>query len=124
MAPNRTPPLGIVCTRLAKTYPDGLVAVSPLDVTFAAGKTTAIVGPSGCGKSTLLRMIAGLEAPSDGSVDIGGSPPAETLRNAQLSVAFQDPSLLPWRTVRGNIELALTLARRPVVQADIDQLVE
>lgn len=124
MAPDRTPPPGIECKGLAKIYPDGLVAVSPLDVTFAAGKTTAIVGPSGCGKSTLLRMIAGLETPSAGSVDIGGSPPAETLRNAQLSVAFQDPSLLPWRTVRGNIELALTLARRSVVPSDIDQLVE
>lgn len=123
MTPNHTTPPGIVCTRLAKTYPGGLSAVSPLDLTFAAGKTTAIVGPSGCGKSTLLRMIAGLEAPSSGTIDIGGSPPAHMLRRAELSVAFQDPSLLPWRTVRGNIELALTLARQPIVQANIDQLI-
>lgn len=123
MAPNHAPPLGIVCTGLAKTYPSGLEAVRPFDLSFVAGKTTAIVGPSGCGKSTLLRMIAGLEAPSSGSVDIGGSAPAQTLRKAELSVAFQDPSLLPWRSVRGNIELALTLSRQPIVAANIDQLV-
>lgn len=123
MALNHVPPPGIVCAGLAKTYPGGLNAVSPLDLTFAAGKTTALVGPSGCGKSTLLRMIAGLEAPSSGTIYIDGSPPAHTLRRAELSVAFQDPSLLPWRTVRGNIELALTLARQPIVQANIDQLV-
>ncbi|MFN3228006.1 MAG: ABC transporter ATP-binding protein, partial [Hyphomicrobiales bacterium] len=123
MAPNHPPPPGIVCTGLSKTYPGGLTAVRPLDLSFAAGRTTAIVGPSGCGKSTLLRMIAGLEDPSSGSIDIGGSPPAETLRRAELSVAFQDPSLLPWRTVRGNIELALTLARRPTKDGDVDQLI-
>lgn len=123
MPPNRTPPPGIVCSGLSKTFPGGLAAVSPFDLTFAAGKTTALVGPSGCGKSTLLRMIAGLETPSNGTIDIGGLPPAETLRQADLSVAFQDPSLLPWRTVRGNIELALKLARRPIDRAQIDQLI-
>jgi NitT/TauT family transport system ATP-binding protein len=123
MAPDHPPPPGIVCSGLSKTYPGGLTAVCPLDLSFAAGRTTAIVGPSGCGKSTLLRMIAGLEEPSSGSIDIGGSPPVETLRRAELSVAFQDPSLLPWRTVRGNIELALTLARRPTKDGDVDQLI-
>jgi NitT/TauT family transport system ATP-binding protein len=59
-------------------------------------------------------MVAGLEAQPSGRVEIGGAPPADTLRRAGLSVAFQDPSLLPWRSVRGNIELALNLARRPV----------
>ncbi|MFK7793554.1 MAG: ABC transporter ATP-binding protein [Devosiaceae bacterium] len=114
----------MICSGLAKTFSSGLAAVSPLDLSFAAGKTTAMVGPSGCGKSTLLRMIAGLETPSNGSIDIGGLPPSETLRRADLSVAFQDPSLLPWRSVRGNIELALKLARRPIDRAQIDQLIE
>ncbi|MEL6596599.1 MAG: ABC transporter ATP-binding protein [Pseudomonadota bacterium] len=123
MAPDSTPPPEIVCTGIAKTFEGGTKAVQALDLTFAAGQTTALVGPSGCGKSTLLRMIAGLEVPSAGEVLIGGAPPAETLRKAGLSVAFQDPSLLPWRSVRGNIELALSLARRPVDATAVDQLV-
>ncbi len=98
-------------------------ALSPCDVTFAAGQTTALVGPSGCGKSTLLRLIAGLDVPSSGAVRIGGRSPAELARVAGLAIAFQDPSLLPWRTVRGNVALALTLARRPADPAEVDRLI-
>jgi NitT/TauT family transport system ATP-binding protein len=116
-------PPGVTCAGLAKTWPGGLEAVRPFDFDFAPGRTTALVGPSGCGKSTILRMIAGLETPSAGRIEIGGEPPAETLRRAGLSVAFQDPSLLPWRTVRGNIELALSLARRKLDRAAVDQLI-
>jgi len=124
MAPeDATPPPEVVCTGLAKTFDGGTEAVSPIDLTFAAGQTTALVGPSGCGKSTLLRIIAGLETPTAGTIEIAGAPPADTLRRAGLSVAFQDPSLLPWRSVRGNIELALTLARRRAAPAEIDQLI-
>ncbi len=113
----------VICTDLSKTFKGGVEAVAPTTLTFAAGQTTALVGPSGCGKSTLLRMIAGLEQPSAGQITIGGQPPEETLRKANLSVAFQDPSLLPWRSVRKNIELALDLARRPKKDDDIDQLI-
>ncbi|MEM8872345.1 MAG: ABC transporter ATP-binding protein [Pseudomonadota bacterium] len=113
----------VACTGLVKTYAGGVKAVAPLDLTFEPGQTTALVGPSGCGKSTVLRMIAGLEAPSSGAVTIAGKPPSETLRTAGLSIAFQDPSLLPWRSVRQNVELALNLARRPKVDRDIDQLI-
>ncbi|UWQ95878.1 ABC transporter ATP-binding protein [Rhodobacteraceae bacterium M385] len=113
----------VICTDLAKTYSGGVEALRPLDLSFKAGQTTALVGPSGCGKSTVLRIIAGLEPPSAGTVTIGGAPPAETLQKAGLSVAFQDPSLLPWRSVRGNIELALTLARKPVDRGEVDQLI-
>lgn len=114
----------VVCSGVAKTYPGGVEAVMPTDLSFAAGQTTALVGPSGCGKSTFLRMIAGLEKPTAGTVSIDGQPPAETLRRAGLSIAFQDPSLLPWRSVRQNIELALGLARRPKVTAEIEQLIQ
>lgn len=113
----------VACESLAKTYPGGVAAVAPLDLTFEAGQTTALVGPSGCGKSTVLRLIAGLETPSAGAVTIGGEPPAETLRKAGLAIAFQDPSLLPWRSVRQNIELALGLARQRAVPSEIDQLI-
>ena len=123
MAPELTPPPEIVCTGLGKTFEGGTEAVEALNLTIAAGQTTTLVGPSGCGKSTLLRMIAGLEEASVGAVSIGGEAPFETLKRAGLSVAFQDPSLLPWRSVRGNIELALKLARRPVDTGAIDQLI-
>ncbi|WP_299785014.1 ABC transporter ATP-binding protein [uncultured Marivita sp.] len=123
MALDPTSPPEVICTGLAKTFDGGLDAVSPTTLRFAAGQTTALVGPSGCGKSTILRMIAGLETPSAGSISIGGAPPAETLQKADLAVAFQDPSLLPWRSVRGNIELALGLARRPIVPEEVDQLI-
>ena len=108
---------------LAKTFPGGVEAVRPLSLTLGAGETTALVGPSGCGKSTLLRMIAGLETPSGGQVAIGGESPAQVRRAAGLAVAFQDPSLLPWRSVRGNISLALTLARRQADAASVDRLI-
>ena len=114
----------VVCTGVSKTFAGGVQAVYPVDLHFAAGQTTTLVGPSGCGKSTLLRMIAGLEVPSSGSITINGAPPADILRSAGLSIAFQDPSLLPWRSVRKNIELALDLARRPKHAGEIDGLIE
>ncbi|HMO09423.1 MAG TPA: ABC transporter ATP-binding protein [Paracoccaceae bacterium] len=119
------PPPEIACRGLAKRFggPDGIEALTPTDLTFAAGRTTALVGPSGCGKSTLLRLIAGLETPSAGEVTIGGEAPEAVTRRAGLAVAFQDASLLPWRTVRGNIALALTLARQPADPAAVDRLI-
>ena len=108
---------------ITKVYPGGLEAIAPLDLTLDAGRTTALVGPSGCGKSTLLRVIAGLELPTDGSVSIDDANPAAIAGRGELAVAFQDPSLLPWRTVRRNIALALSLARRTVDPAAIDRLI-
>ncbi len=64
-----------------------------------------IIGPSGCGKSTLLRFIGGLERPTGGEVLVAGQPPEGSLN--PLTYVFQDFALLPWRTVSGNISLAL-----------------
>ncbi len=121
--PDRTDPPSVVCDDLSKRFAEGTDVLRGVDLTLAAGRTTAFVGPSGCGKSTLLRLIAGLETPSGGRVEIGGAPPSETLKRAGLAMAFQDPSLLPWRTVRGNIELALKLARKPADRTAIDDLI-
>ncbi len=116
-------PLGVVCRGVGKTFPGDVEAVAPLDLQIEAGRTTALVGTSGCGKSTLLRMMAGLETPTAGSIDIGGRSPAETAKDARLALAFQDPSLLPWRTVRGNIALALTLTRQQSDAARVESLI-
>ena len=74
-----------------------------LDV--AAGEIVAVVGPSGCGKSTLLRLIGGLDAPSRGRIELGGAAVADA--DERTAVAFQEPRLLPWRTLAQNVELGL-----------------
>ncbi len=111
----------ITCTDVSKQFGD-LRTVDAVSLTFDAGKTTALVGPSGCGKSTLLRMIAGLEDPCEGYIRIGAEAPPELAKRGALAMAFQDPSLLPWRTVRGNITLGATLARKPA--AGVDDLIK
>lgn len=125
--PEASAPPEIVCSRLAKTFHTGnkaVAAVDPLDLRFAAGETTALVGPSGCGKSTLLRLVAGLEQPDHGSVLIAGETPRQVTQRAGLAIAFQDAALLPWLTVRQNIALALKLARMPVDDEKISELIE
>ena len=123
---QHNPPPEVRCTGLAKTFGDAggaLTALARTDIVFEAGRTTALVGPSGCGKSTLLRLVAGLETPSSGSVSIGGDSPLEVRRRAGLAMAFQDASLLPWRTVRGNVALARQLGRMPSDAEAVDRLI-
>ncbi|NHF74914.1 ABC transporter ATP-binding protein [Paracoccus sp. 12-3] len=122
--PFGDPPPQITCAGLSKSFAGGMQVLAPLDLTIAAGRTTALVGPSGCGKSTLLRLIAGLAEPSAGSIGIGGVSPAQMRRSGAISMAFQDPSLLPWRTVRSNIALAQKLVRQPADPAAVDHLID
>jgi NitT/TauT family transport system ATP-binding protein len=76
-----------------------------INLDIPSGQIVCIVGPSGCGKSTLLRMLGGLEQPTSGQVLQLGTPPAGCLN--PLTYVFQDFSLLPWRSVRGNVALVL-----------------
>lgn len=125
--PEASQPPEVICEALEKTFRgDGkaVSAVARIDLRFCAGETTALVGPSGCGKSTLLRLIAGLEAPSGGAVQIGGEPPIAVARRAGLAFAFQDAALLPWLTVRQNIALALRLANRARDEHRIGELID
>jgi NitT/TauT family transport system ATP-binding protein len=82
-------------------------------ITFdvAAGAFVAIVGPSGCGKSTLLNIAAGLLAPTAGGVRVEGAD--LTGLNRRATYMFQQDALLPWKTVRDNVALGLTLAGTP-----------
>ena len=129
MAADATPRAAgqaVRCAGLARTFETRagpVAALGPLDLVFAAGRTTALVGPSGCGKSTLLRLVAGLDAPSAGTVRIGAETPEALCRRAGLAMAFQDAALLPWRSLRANVALALTLARRPADPARVDRLI-
>lgn len=98
-------------------------ALEAVDLTLAPGSLTALVGPSGCGKSTLLRIISGLAAATSGSVLIDGTAPEVLRSRGEIAVAFQDPNLLPWRTVTSNVALALKLAGRRPDPARVAQLI-
>jgi NitT/TauT family transport system ATP-binding protein len=78
------------------------VALEEIDLDVKAGEFLCIVGPSGCGKTTILNMIAGLTAPTDGSLELDGKRIEGP--GAERGVVFQDYALFPWKTVRENIE--------------------
>jgi len=82
-----------------------LEVLQHIDLTVSEGEIVCVVGPSGCGKSTLLRLAGGLERPTSGRVMLQGAPSSDSLN--PLTYVFQDFALLPWRTVAGNVALAL-----------------
>jgi NitT/TauT family transport system ATP-binding protein len=104
-------------TGITKRFPDGTQALAPVDLNIGPGEFVTVVGPSGCGKSTLLRVASGLTKATDGKVEVIAE---------HIGYVFQDPTLLPWRTVRRNVELLMELdgvsrkERRVRAQAAID----
>ncbi len=76
----------------------GHLVIRDLSLQIEGGEIVALVGPSGCGKTTLLNLIAGLDRDFEGEIDLGGRFP-------RTGYVFQTPRLLPWRTVRQNLEL-------------------
>lgn len=103
-------------------YPGAEVpAISGIDLTVQKGEFSCIVGPSGCGKSTLLTILSGLVAPEAGAVTIEGQAIYKDGRRTvdelpRCGYMFQDARLLPWRTVRDNISIALKAAGVPEEQ--------
>lgn len=89
-----------------------VVAIKDVDLNLAAGRFGAIIGPSGCGKSTLLRLIADIMNPTAGKISIGDHSPRASRKRHSFGFVFQAPTLLPWRTVRQNIELPLEVVGR------------
>jgi NitT/TauT family transport system ATP-binding protein len=98
-------PAFISIANLSKEYANNKQVIRDLSFTATAGEFVSLLGTSGCGKSTLLKMVAGLSSISGGSIRIDGKPP-ENARDI-MSFVFQDSTLLPWRTVARNVELAL-----------------
>jgi NitT/TauT family transport system ATP-binding protein len=90
--------------------PDGTLAVSDLTLKINRGEFIAVVGPSGCGKSTLMKLTTGLHIPQAGTVIVGGQQVTKPI--SIVGMAFQNPTMLPWRTTLENILLPLEIVER------------
>jgi NitT/TauT family transport system ATP-binding protein len=102
---------GVQCENVCLDYP-GRPPVHALDdvsLRIAPGQFISLIGPSGCGKSTLLRLIAGILKPTSGSIVVDGVSPEAAQRGHEFGFVFQDPVLLPWRSVRANVQLLCEL---------------
>jgi sulfonate transport system ATP-binding protein len=97
--------LALTIRRLRKSFGENAV-LRGIDLHIPSGQFVAIVGRSGCGKSTLLRLIAGLEKADEGTIAFG-----EEARREDIRVMFQEPRLLPWSRVLGNVEVGLGAER-------------
>ena len=88
-----------------------LTALQGVNFSMDWGEFVSIIGPTGCGKSTLLRIVGGLLSPTEGTVALANHDPARAQREKEIGFVFQDPALLPWRSVRKNVELPLEVNR-------------
>jgi NitT/TauT family transport system ATP-binding protein len=102
--PAATAAPALAFTGVSKRFPDGTVALAEVDLEVGVGEFVSVVGPSGCGKSTLLRIASGLTEATNGAAQVGSD---------KVGYVFQDPTLLPWRTVQANVELLTELDGLP-----------
>jgi len=109
----------LVITDLNHRY-DDLAVLEDVSLTVREGEVLAVIGPSGCGKSTLLGIAGGIVAPTSGTVETVGEPPAGCLN--PVTFIFQDFALLPWRTVEANV--ALVLEHHPLSGAERRERIE
>jgi NitT/TauT family transport system ATP-binding protein len=91
---------------VGKSFANGTVAIERLDLDVREGEFLTLLGPSGCGKSTALRLIASLSEPSRGTVSFENGARAA---HGDIGFVFQEPTLMPWTTVAGNVALPLKL---------------
>ena len=103
----------VALSGVAKQFASGTLALDGLDLAIARGELVSLLGPSGCGKSTALRLIAGLGAPSHGSIVWNGDTPGARRNGLEVGFVFQEPTLMPWSTVAHNVALPLELAGVP-----------
>ena len=107
-APSRRP---VVAMRnVSKLFSNGTLALNDMSLTVERGEFLSLLGPSGCGKSTALRIIAGLGEPSSGAVEWPSSQTDHRGKpKGDVGFVFQEPTLMPWATVFGNVFLPLRL---------------
>jgi NitT/TauT family transport system ATP-binding protein len=109
---------------VGKRFGSARPVLEGIDLTVGKGEFVSIIGPSGCGKSTILKLVAGLTPVSEGTVLVDGMKPVDA--REIVSFIFQDPTLLPWRTVAKNVRLALELdhTARDTREKRVDVLLE
>jgi NitT/TauT family transport system ATP-binding protein len=99
---------------VSKAFSNGTLALSDMSMTVEPGEFVSLLGPSGCGKSMALRIIAGLGGVSSGMIDWPSSKiNSKGLPEGDISFVFQEPTLMPWQTVFGNVYLPLRLRGIP-----------
>lgn len=116
-----------VSKRYRSARGEDVTGLSPVSLSIPDGAFVSIVGRSGCGKSTLLRLVAGLETPTGGSVVVDGHPISKPPDSVRYLFQNYGESLLPWRTVGGNIQFGLHHAYRrsaPPSRADIRTIID
>ena len=111
--------VGVAIRQLSKTY-GAREVLKHTQLSIEPGEFVAIVGRSGCGKSTLLRLVAGLESPSHGTVNLNGQPVVGL--QADTRIMFQDARLLPWRSVQANVALGLPASGAAAAQKVLQQV--
>ena len=109
--------LAVSLRGVTKVYDSGVMALGPLDLDVSKGEFVSLLGPSGCGKSTALRLIAGLSAPTSGAVGVSHRA-GQARAGHSIGFVFQEPTLMPWTSVRENVRLPLKLAHAPVAEAN------
>jgi NitT/TauT family transport system ATP-binding protein len=100
---SATPPI-VALRHVGKAFANAVVALDGFDFAVRAGEFVSLLGPSGCGKSTALRLIAGLAAPTRGTIEWRDAD-----KPRALGFVFQEPTLMPWASVFGNVHLPLKL---------------
>ena len=104
-------PVAVSVNGVTKIYPGGVEALNDMTIQFPKGELTSLLGPSGCGKTTLLKIIAGLLAPTSGTVTVNGQP--VTGPGKERAFVFQDFALMPWASVLRNAAFGLELQGVP-----------
>ncbi len=97
----------VVGSALSKRYGEGPIVLEGIELTIKRGDFVSLIGPSGCGKSTLLKLISGLSPVTSGKLTVAGTIPEKARK--QAAFIFQEATLLPWLTVRKNVELPMRL---------------
>jgi len=133
IAPTQVKAPAVAATAVTRRYGDGESAVDALrgvTIEVPSGQFTAVMGPSGSGKSTLMHLLAGLDTPSAGTVEIGGEDittmndkQLTKLRRRHIGFVFQQFNLLPTLSAEENIVLPLSIGGRKVDKADLEALI-